>query len=35
MTKEQKLADLLRKYRNDEITPQQYHTERAKILAEP
>ncbi len=34
-TKEQKLADLLRKYKNDEITPQQYHTERARIIAEP
>ena len=33
--KQQKLAELLRKYRADEITPEQYHTERAKILAEP
>jgi hypothetical protein len=33
--KEQKLADLLRRYQNDEITPYQYHTERARIIAEP
>jgi len=30
MTKEQKLADLLRRYNADEITPLEYHTERAK-----
>jgi|GEM_PF-1402859 len=34
-TKEEKLAELLRRYRADEITPHQYHQERAKILAEP
>ena len=33
--KEQKLADLLRRYQADEITPYQYHMERAKIIAEP
>jgi hypothetical protein len=34
-TKEQKLADLLRRYNADEITPYEYHMERAKIIAEP
>ena len=34
-TKEQKLADLLRRYQADEITPYEYHMERAKIIAEP
>lgn len=34
-TKEMRLADLLRKYKADEITPEQYHTQRAAILAEP
>jgi len=33
--KEQRLAELLRLYKSDQITPLQYHTERAKILAEP
>jgi hypothetical protein len=33
--KEQKLADLLRRYQADEITPYQYHMERARIVAEP
>ena len=33
--KEQKLADLLRRYQADEITPYQYHLERARIIAEP
>ncbi|MBA4148114.1 MAG: hypothetical protein H0X66_08355 [Verrucomicrobia bacterium] len=33
--KEQKLSDLLRRYKADEITPRDYHQERAKILAEP
>jgi hypothetical protein len=33
--KEQRLQELLRKYRADQITPEQYHQERAKILAEP
>jgi hypothetical protein len=35
MAKQQKLSDLLRQYQADEITPEQYHSERAKILAEP
>jgi hypothetical protein len=34
-SKEQRLADLLRRYSADEITPLEYHTERAKIIAEP
>ncbi len=33
--KEQRLAELLRKYKADEITAEQYHQERAQILAEP
>lgn len=33
--KAEMLAELLRKYKTDEITPDQYHKERAKILAEP
>jgi hypothetical protein len=33
--KQGRLNELLRKYRNDEISPEQYHTDRAKILAEP
>jgi hypothetical protein len=33
--KEAKLAELLRKYKADEITPHDYHLERAKIIAEP
>jgi hypothetical protein len=32
--KEQRLTELLQKYKADQITPEQYHTERAKILAE-
>ena len=35
MTRDQKLADLLRRYKADEISPADYHSERAKILAEP
>ena len=31
--KNQKLADLLQKYKADQITPEEYHSERAKILA--
>jgi hypothetical protein len=34
-TKEGRLTELLRKYKADEITPQEYQTERAKILADP
>ena len=35
LTKEQRLNDLNRRYRNDELSPVQYQTERAKIMAEP
>lgn len=35
LTKEQKLNDLNRRYKNDEISSPDYQTERAKILAEP
>jgi hypothetical protein len=31
--KNQRLADLLQKYKSDQITPEEYHAERAKILA--
>ena len=34
-TKEQRLQALLVQYKADQITPQQYHTQRAAILAEP
>ncbi len=34
-TKQQKLDALLQQYRMDQLTPQQYHEERAKVLAEP
>jgi outer membrane protein TolC len=34
-SKEQRLAELLRKYKADEIGSEEYHIERAKILAEP
>ena len=33
--KEQRLQELLRKYKADQITPEEYHQQRAKILAEP
>ena len=33
--KELKLAELLRRYQADQITPLEYHSERAKIIAEP
>jgi len=33
--KQRRLADLLVKYQADAITPEQYHQQRAKILAEP
>jgi len=33
--KQQKLDQLLQLYRSDQITPQEYHDQRAKILAEP
>ena len=29
------LAELLKRYKADEITPEEYHQQRAKILAEP
>jgi hypothetical protein len=35
LTKEQQLNELTRRYKNDEITPLQYQTERAKLIAEP
>lgn len=34
-SKQGRLAELLRKYKADEITPQDYHLSRAKIVAEP
>jgi hypothetical protein len=34
MTRSQKLAALLEAYRADKISPIEYHTQRAKILAE-
>jgi hypothetical protein len=33
--KEQRLQELLKKYKADQLTPEQYQKERAKILAEP
>ncbi len=33
--KQQRLKELLRKYKADEISPEQYHLERAKILSAP
>jgi hypothetical protein len=33
--KQQRMDELLRKYRADQITPEEYHQQRAKILAEP
>jgi hypothetical protein len=33
--KQQRLDDLLRKYRSDQLTPEEYHQQRAKILGEP
>jgi hypothetical protein len=33
--KEQRLQELLRKYKADQVTPEEYHQQRAKILAEP
>jgi hypothetical protein len=34
-SKETRLAELLQRYKADQITPQEYHTQRAAILAEP
>jgi hypothetical protein len=33
--KEEKLADLTRRYKADQISPHDYHAERAKIVSEP
>lgn len=33
--KEEKLADLTRRYKADQISPQEYHVQRAKIISEP
>jgi hypothetical protein len=33
--KQARLAELLQKYRADQVTPEEYHAQRAKILAEP
>ena len=33
--KQQRLAELLGKYKAEEITPEEYHQQRAKILSEP
>ncbi len=34
-TKEERLNALLEKYKADQITPDEYHLQRAAILAEP
>jgi hypothetical protein len=34
-SKELRLANLLQLYKADKITPQEYHLQRAKIIAEP
>ncbi len=34
-SKEQRLADLLEMYKSDQISPAEYHNQRAKIMAEP
>jgi hypothetical protein len=34
-TKQQRLVELLEDYKADKITPQEYHEQRAKIVAEP
>ena len=33
--KQQKLNDALARYKADKLTPEEYHAERAKILAQP
>jgi hypothetical protein len=33
-SKSQRLAELLEKYRRDQLTPAEYHSQRAKILAD-
>jgi hypothetical protein len=35
LSKEERLSQLLAHYKADQITPQEYHTQRAAILAEP
>jgi hypothetical protein len=35
LSKEERLQALLRRYQQDQISPEQYHEQRAKILAEP
>ncbi len=35
VTKEQKLDDLLQRYKQDLITPEEYHAQRTAILSEP
>jgi len=35
LTKAQRLSGLLARYKADQITPEQYHTLRAKVLSEP
>jgi hypothetical protein len=34
-SKEQRLGELLQQYRMDQITPEEYHKQRAKIMAGP
>jgi hypothetical protein len=34
-SKQQRLAELLEQYRRDQISPSDYHMQRAKILSEP
>jgi hypothetical protein len=33
--KQQRLVELLRKYKAEELTPEEYHLQRAKIMSEP
>jgi hypothetical protein len=35
LEKQKQLADLLSQYKADQISPEQYHAQRAKILAAP
>jgi hypothetical protein len=35
LTKQEKLQSLLQKYKADQISPEEYHQQRASILAEP
>jgi hypothetical protein len=34
-SKQQRLDELLEAYKKDQLSPSQYHEQRAKILAEP